>query len=96
LGFIKDAWFNAVFMAIEVHIRTIAEYFDEKNGCKLLNSQINTTFNNLIQKENSPFYQALDEKELEFFRLLIYLRNTKHNFGKQNKDNQTLLLTLTV
>jgi hypothetical protein len=90
LGFIKDAWFNGVFIAVESHIRTITAHYDEKNGTKLLNDNIKATIDNLIQKENSLFYQALDENELKFFRLFIYLRNTMHNIGKQNKDDQTL------
>ena len=78
LGFIKDAWFNAVFIAVESHIRTITAHYDEKNGTKLLNDNIKATIDNLIQVASHKVCKA--ESYSEIFEPLKAQKNFGNNF----------------
>ena len=91
LGFIKDALFNSIFVAVESHLRTIAKHYDDSTKPFLLKEQIKATFDNLLLSAKSPLKEALKPEEISLFCFYIYLRNTQHNFGKQTKKNQSLL-----
>ncbi len=90
LGFIKDALYNRVFMAVETHLRTIAKHYDDSKNTCLLNENIRSTFHNLMTNAKSPLKGEIKTEEISLFCIYLYLRNTQHNFGKQTKKNQSV------
>lgn len=86
-GYIKDAFFNSLFISVESNFRTVAKHFEATEG-QINNTSIKTTFTNLLSIIS--FFTSITSYEKDVITYFLYLRNTVHNFGIHTKPSYTL------
>ncbi|MDC8105005.1 hypothetical protein MTQ00_10680 [Chryseobacterium sp. B21-037] len=86
-GFIKDAFYNALFIAIETNFRAVAKHFEARTDT-INKTSIKTTIENLLSM--ITFFTGVTTYEKDVIFYFFYLRNTMHNFGIHTKPNHSL------
>lgn len=86
-GFIKDAFYNALFISIETNFRAVAKHF-EASADTINKTSIKATFENLLSV--ITFFNGITNYERDVIFYFFYLRNTMHNFGIHTKPNHRL------
>jgi len=81
-GFIRDGFFNSIFIVIENHFRQLAEHYQVRES-----DSIKLVFKRLSE---NMIFESITEQEKKVFYFMCYLRNTMHNIGLQTKDNSYL------
>lgn len=86
-GFIKDAFYNALFISIETNFRAIAKHFEARANT-INKTSIKETFEKLLSMIS--FFAGITAYERDVIIYFFYLRNTMHNFGIHTKPNHSL------
>ncbi|KNB61180.1 MULTISPECIES: hypothetical protein [Chryseobacterium] len=86
-GFIKDAFYNALFIIIETNFRAVAKHFEARVDT-INKTSIKATFENLLSM--ITFFTSVTTYERDVMFYFFYLRNTMHNFGIHTKTNHSL------